>query len=336
MARYRRPLLIGLVLLLCVALGELWLYSAHRLAGYMDKRALGGVSLADLCRTSDIGGFPFRLKLSCNEFAAPLRIGDELVLFGAEEAHGEASLFSPNHILLTFSSPLVVQKSGGGALAKLRHDGMTLDIAWSLSGLSEARLDMKALDWRPETPQAGLAFNLQSLTVKAAPQVGEGPGVLRYELTGDGLNLPALQALLQKNDPVRFTLSGTVSPVPAAAPDFRAAVEDWRMKAGTVTINQLQWQAGDLSLKIDGALSLDEAHRPAGKLNVTSQGAGPLLTRLGIPVAATQVNAVLGALLGKPPAQGAKADTLSLPLTLANGQAYLGPVRLPATIAPLY
>ncbi|WP_296706285.1 DUF2125 domain-containing protein [Rhodoblastus sp.] len=336
MARYRRPLLIGLVVLLCLALGEFWLYSAHRLASYMDKRALGGVSLADLCRTSDIGGFPFRLKLSCAEFTAPVRIGDEVVLFGAEEAHGEASLFSPNHILLTLSSPLVVQKSGGGPLAKLRHDGMTLDIAWSLSGLSEARLDMKALDWRPETPQAGLAFNLQSLTAKATPQVGEGPGVMRFELTGEGLNLPALQALLQKNDLGRFTLSGKVSPVPGAAADFRAAVEDWRKKSGAVVIDQLQWQAGDLNLKIDGALSLDDAHRPVGKLNVTAEGAGPLLARLGVPVAATQVNAVLGALLGKPPAQGAKADTLSLPLTLANGQAYLGPVRLPATVPPLY
>jgi hypothetical protein len=336
MSRSRRPLLIGLVVLLCVALGEFWLYSAHRLAGYMDKRALGGVSLADLCHTSDIGGFPFRLKLSCNEFTAPVRIGDELVLFGAEDAHGEASLFSPNHILLTLSSPLVVQKSGGGPLAKLRHDGMTLDIAWALSGLSEAKLDMKSLDWRPETPQAGVAFNLQNLTATAAPQTGEGLGALRYELTGEGLAIPALQALLQKNDLGRFTLSGKVSPAPAAAADFRAALEDWRKKSGSVVIDHLQWQAGDLNLKIDGALSLDEAHRPAGKLNVTAEGAGPLLARLGVPIAATRVNAVLGALLGKPPAQGAKADTLSLPLTLANGQAYLGPVRLPATVPPLY
>ena len=117
-----------------------------------------------LCQSSDIGGFPFRLKVSCDGFAAPVRIGGENVFFGAEEAHGVASLFSPNHIQLAFSSPLVARKADGSPLAKLRHDGMVLDIAWSLSGLSQARLDMKSLDWRPESPQAGVAFNVQNLT----------------------------------------------------------------------------------------------------------------------------------------------------------------------------
>jgi hypothetical protein len=336
MARYRRPLIIGLIVLLCVAIGEFWLYSANRLASYMHERTLGGLSLADLCHSSDIGGFPFRLKLDCKEFTAPVRMGEGVVLFGAEEAHGAASLFSPNHIVLTLSSPVVMQTSAGEPLAKLRHDGMTLDIAWSLAGLSSARLDMKALDWRPETPRAGLAFNLQSLTARAEPQAGQAPGSLRYELVGDGLMIPALQTWLRQNDPARFTLAGAVTPAPAPAEDWRAAAENWRQKSGAVTIDRFQWRSGDVNLAIDGALALDEAHRPSGRLNVTAEGAGPLLARLGLPAGAARAGAVLGALLGKPAAPDAKADTLSLPLTLAGGQIYLGPVRLPATVAPLY
>jgi hypothetical protein len=336
MARYRRPLIIGLIVLLCVAIGEFWLYSANRLAGYMHERALGGMSLADLCHSSDIGGFPFRLKLDCKEFAAPVRMGGGVVLFGAEEAHGVASLLSPNHIVLTLSSPVVMQTSAGAPVAKLRHDGMTLDIAWSLGGLSSAQLDMKALDWRPETPRAGLAFHLQSLTARAEPQAGQDAGSIRYELTGDGLTMPALQTWLQQNDPALFTLAGTLTPAPAPAQDWRAAAEDWRQKSGAVTIDRFQWRSGDVNLTIDGALALDEAHRPAGKLNVRAEGAGPLMARLGLPVGAAQAGAVLGALFGKPPAPNAKADALSLPLTLAGGQIYLGPVRLPPTVGPLY
>lgn len=338
MARYRRPFIIGFLLLLCLAVGEFWLYSAHRLGDYMHKRALGGVSVADLCQSSDIGGFPFRLKVSCDGFAAPVRMGGETMFFGAEEAHGVASLFSPNHIQLTFSSPLVARKADGSPLAKLRHDGMVLDIAWSLSGLSQARLDMKSLDWRPESPQAGVAFNVQNLTATAAP-AGPDASALHYDLTGDGLTVPVLQALLQKNDLGRFSIGGAITPTPASGDDVGAAVEDWRKKSGAITIDQLQWQAGDLSLRISGALSLDDAHRPAGRLNVTAEGAGPLLARLGVPVAAAQANAILGALLGKPAQaapSGAKADSISLPLTLANGQVFLGPIRLPATVAPLY
>ncbi|WP_374546911.1 DUF2125 domain-containing protein [Rhodoblastus sp.] len=340
MARYRRRLIIGFIVLVCLAIGPFWLYSANRLAAAVHEPALGGLSIADLCQSSDIGGFPFRLKLSCNGFAAPVRVGGETLYFGAEEAHGETSLFSPDHIRLAFSSPLVAQKAGGAPLAKLRHDGMTLDIAWSLAGMVAARLDMKALDWRPESPEAGVAFNLQSLSLKAdslnPTQSGPGANVLRYELTGDGLTVPALQALLQKNDPARFTLAGTITPTPAPAATWRDAAETWRKNAGAVAVDRFEWQSGDINLRIQGALSLDDAHRPAGTLSVTAEGAGPLLARLGVPVAAAQAGAILGALLGKPQAAPAKADTLSLPLTLVNGQVLLGPIRLPVSLSPVY
>jgi hypothetical protein len=340
MARYRRPIVIALIVLLCIGLGEFWLYSANRLAGYMHRRGIMGVSVADLCESSDIGGFPFRLKLSCAHFSAPVKIGGQIVYFGAEEAHGEAGLSAPNHVLLTFSSPMVARTADGATLAKLRHDGMTLDIAWALTGLSQASLDVKALDWRPESPLAGTAFNLQSLKAELTPKADGGGNALLYALTGDGLTVPALQDLLQNNDPGRFTISGAITPPPAPSGDWRAAAEDWRKAAGTVSIDQLQWKSGELSLTVAGALGLDDAHRPMGKLNLASESAGPLLMRLGVPVNAARVNNVLGALFGgqanRPANPAAKADSLALPLTLANGQVFLGPIRLPATVSPLY
>lgn len=335
MARYRRPLLIGLVVLLCLGVGEFWLYSANQLAGYLHQRANGGVSLADLCQTSDIGGFPFRLKLSCNGFAAPLRAGDSLILAGAEEAHGEANIFSPNHILLTLSSPLVLQKSGA-PLGKLRHDGMTIDIAWTPSGLSQARLDMKSVDWRPESPEAGVAFNLQTLTATVAPQSNQNGDALRYEMTGDGLTVPTLQTLLKAKDLGRFTISGAITPPPAPAEDWRAAVEDWRQRAGAIAIDQLEWRAGDMVVRVAGAMSLDESHRPAGKLSVSAEGAGPLLASFGVPPAAIQAQNVMSALFGKAPGRENSPGALTLPLVFANGQIFLGPARLRTPLPPLY
>jgi hypothetical protein len=336
MARFRRPLLIGLILLIAVGLGEFWLYSSNRLAGYLHQRTIGGVSLADLCQTSDIGGFPFRLKLNCNGFAAPLRAGGGVIVAGAEEAQGEASLFSPDHIILTLSSPLVLREQGGAPLAKLRHDGMTIDIAWTLTGLSQARIDMKSLDWRPEQAKAGVAFNLRDLTATLAPQASQDGGALRFRVSGDGLTVPALQALLKTSDLGQFTIGGAVTPPPAPASDWRAAVEDWRQKAGAIAIDQCEWSTNDMKLRAVGALSLDDAHRPAGKLDVTAEGIGPLLTGLGLPVGAVQAQGLVNVLLGKAATQAKTPNAISLPMTLTNGQIFIGPMRVRATVLPLY
>jgi hypothetical protein len=331
-SRLLRRSLVVLIVLLCVGLGEFWLYAANSLARHMHEQAFGGAAPADFCASSDIGGFPFRLRLNCSQFSAPLRLGQSEIVAKADEARGEASIFAPNHIVLTLSSPLSLQKPDGSTLAKLRHDGMTLDLTWSAHGLDQAQIDANALDWRPEAPEAGIAFNLQKLTVLLKP-VGDA---VHLDMAGEGLTAPLLQSLLQKPDLGRFSLSGQIAPAPAATEDWRAAIEAWRAKSGAVTVEKFDWQAGDLSLRLDGALGLDDAHRPTGRLNLAAKGAGPLLARLGLPVSAAQAQNLLGALLGKPQNKPEAGDSLALPLILDKGKIYLGPLRLSATLEPLY
>lgn len=332
-SRFLRRLFIGLILALCLGVGEFWLYAAHQLGRYVNEQSFGGASLADFCASSDIGGFPFRLRLSCDNFSAPMRTAQGDILAKAEEAHGEASVFAPNHIVLTLSSPIVLLKPDGAPLAKLRHDGMTLDFTWSTHGLEAADLAIASLDWRPEAPQAGLAFNVQKLTARTKPLAD---GALHFDLAGEGLTAPLVQKWLQKTDLGHFEISGRIAPAPRQTGDWRTAVEDWRRQAGVVGIDTFDWQAGDLDLHADGALSLDDAHRAAGRLNVAAKGAGPILTRLGLPVSAAQAQNLISALLGKPAAKAGGDGAISLPLVLAKGQVFLGPLRLPATLAPLY
>ena len=106
-----------------------------------------------------------------------------------------ASIFAPNHIILTLSSPLNLQKAGGAPLARLRHDGLTLDVAWKASGLDKASLDVAALDWRPDSPEAGIAFNLQTLTAQAAWLSNPTGGAVHFDFVGDGLTAPVVQSL---------------------------------------------------------------------------------------------------------------------------------------------
>ncbi|WP_294538213.1 DUF2125 domain-containing protein [uncultured Rhodoblastus sp.] len=333
-SRLLRRLGLGLVLLVCLAIGPFWLYSANRLAAYMDQKTFGDASVADFCASSDIGGFPFRLRVKCGGFSAPLSIGQNDVLAKVEQARGEASIFSPGHLSMSLSSPVSLQKPDGSVFAKLRHDGLTLDVAWSRAKLDKANLDVAALDWRPESNDAGVAFNLQKLSAQLQPLREEG--ALRFDLAGEGLTSPLLQALIQKSDLGHFALKAKISPAPAPAADWRAALDLWRQNAGAVAIEQFDWQAGELALRIDGTLALDEAHRPSGRLTLAAKGAGPLLTRLGVPAFAAQAQNIIGALLGKPAAQPEDRDAIVLPLVLAKGQVFLGPLRLPASLAPLY
>jgi hypothetical protein len=329
-------ILIGLTLLVCLGVGETWLYAANSLGRHMHQQTFGGASLADFCASSDVGGFPFRLRMTCSRFSAPVRTAQGDILAKADEARGEASIFAPNHIVLTLSSPIVLLRPDGGPLAKLRHDGMTLDIAWTGSGLDKADLDIHALDWRPEAPEAGIAFNMQE--VRAQEQLLQGDA-LHFDLAGDGVTAPLVQQWLQKSDLGHFTASGRITPAPRLTGNWRAAIEDWRQKSGAVAIDSFDWRAGDLSLQLDGALALDDSHRALGKLKFSASGAGPILTSMGIPASAAQVQNVIGALLGRPATTstaGGGGDRIAMPLVMANGQVSLGPLRLPVVLAPLY
>jgi len=331
----RRRWLFGLFLVVSLVVGEFWLYAASRLGGYMHQKTFGGSSLADFCDSSDIAGFPFRLRLSCAGFSAPLRSGSGDIIVKAMEAHGVASIFAPNHIILTLSSPLDLQKADGAPLARLRHDGLTLDVAWKSSGLDKASLDIAALDWRPDAPGAVIAFNLQKLMAQVTWLASPPGGSVHFDFVGDGLTAPVLQSLLNKNDLGNFSLSGDLRPAPDMATDLRAAAEDWRQKPGAINIDKFEWRTADASLTINGALAVDEMHRPAGRLNLAATG--PILTQLGLPAGVAQAQNLIGALFGKPAAAKAEGgNTIALPLTLAKGQVFLGPIRLPLALAPLY
>jgi hypothetical protein len=338
----RRRWLFGLFLLVSLGVGEFWLYAANRLGGYLHEKTFGGASLADFCDSSAIAGFPFRLRLTCSNFTAPLRTGGADIIVRAEEAHGQASIFAPSHIVLTLSSPLSLQKADGSPFAKLRHDGLTLDVVWTRSGLDRASLDVAALDWRPDVPEAGVAFNVQKLAAFADWVPSADGDSVRFDVNADGLTAPVLQALLNQSDLGRVTVGGVLHPAPAMAANLRAAAEDWRQKSGSLGIERLDWRLGDAKLSAEGALSLDESHRPAGRLNLAATRAGPLLSRLGLPPAIAQAQVLIGALFGKPAAAptaepGAQDEsTLKLPLILARGQVSLGPMRLPFVLTPLY
>lgn len=326
----RRSVFIGVFLAIGVSFGLFWLYAAQKLGDFLHQPLAGGQTLADLCESSDIGGFPFRLKLGCRHLVAPIRIGGKNLFIGMDEARGAASVMAPGHVVLTLSSPILLRDDKGEDFGSLRHDGLTLDLSFDRKGLAAARLDGAAVDWRPDLPQAGIALHSAQLTAEAS-RAEDGVG---FSTQARDVVAPALQNLLNDRNPGQFALTGVLAPAPDPALAGAAALDDWRDRKGALRLDSLNWQSGAFALNITGALALDDQHRLTGKLNLSTQGGGPLLAALGVPSGALQAGNLLDALLGAP--KNPNPNGLDLTVTLVNGRVAVGPLRLPLRLDPLY
>jgi hypothetical protein len=339
LSRLSSRIVLGVAAVLTLGVSLAWLYAAQKLGDYLHQPAFNGATLTDFCGASEIGGFPFRLKLTCNGFKAPLASGDGALVFTADEVKGAANLWSPDHVTLSFSSPVALRGAKGG-FAKLRHDGATLEFVWDDErGLTQAAVNGRALDWRPEVLEAGPAFNAQALRFAARPSSRDGVQSLRVEAGADGLTAPLLQSLLGNSAPNDIAVAGDLFPLLPPNDDWRQALEDWRQAEGTARIDKGEWRWGALTAQFAAALSLDEAHRLAGTVKVNARGAGRLAARLGLPLAPGAANALLGALLGQKPPEKAQDkpgdDSIDLTVRLAQGGVFLGPLKV-GVLTPLY
>ena len=71
-----------------------------------------------------------------------------------------------------------------------------------------------------------------------------------------------------------------------------------------------------------GAFGLDDAPRPAGRLDLNLTGFGPVMQRMGLGLG--------------PLGSGGQTGTLRLPVNVERGRASIGPLRLPFVLNPLY
>jgi hypothetical protein len=151
---------------------------------------------------------------------------------------------------------------------------------------------------------------------------------LSASLTLDGIALPA--AVPPLGDTVEriattLAIKGTIPGGPR-----RQALAAWRDDGGTLELQSFALVWGKLALDAKGTVALDAALQPLGALTATIRGYGEIIDALvatGDLKAgdAALVNVGLG-LLAKPAPDG--QYQLDAPLTLQNGQAYLGPVPL--------
>lgn len=293
------------------------------------------------CRDRRVGGYPFRIEVRCASLTlTSSRWGDE-VKIDAGPAVAVAQIWTPGHIILQMTGPMLASLPQG---RKAALDWKALGASLHLSGLAFERFSLvlgepvltvtepgqdAAETWRANAAEAHLRPN---------PQRFSSDGTVDLAVNAKGGVLPALEVLVGNGQLADLDLQASLSRALSFRRGFNPdALEAWRTAGGILDVTKLVLVKGPTRLEASGQVTLDEAHRPAGKVVAAVAGIDRIA---GIKVGG--LTAGLGALLGGRTGEGGQSNTAAglsplPPLVLREGRVFLGPLRLPLQpLQPLY
>jgi hypothetical protein len=264
------------------------------------------------CPGRAVGGFPFRIEVSCASLA--LSASDGPIAVEGTWRLLEASIRT---------TPDSLQRASVAAN----------NAAFRLTGLTDSDLILSA----------------QRLETHLRPDPARtAEGAYDWSMSAANFSVPGLDLLIGGAEPADLDLDLTVTQGrDVAARPLKDELERWRRAGGRLEIARLVLAKGPRRIEGKGEFGLDDAHRPQGRAELAAAGVeGFLGTVLGARTAAAA--ALLGALRGKPaepaPAQpgearrGANPGLTPLPpLRIEGGRVQLGPLPIPGIrVPPLY
>ena len=267
---------VALLLLLAAGYALYWRSSADALAERLDNlnghEVMPGITFA--FAQKDVGGFPFRLDvvLSGVTFAEKTAGGE--TAWRAENIALHMLSYGPNHFLFEAAGLQTIDWPGGDGRQHVWYvqPGTARASAMLRDGkLAQFDLDLVATEFEDANPKAPtdskitadrIQFHLRTdgtsaldvaLNIEGARI---GMGFLPY--LGPELPLVSAEGKLSQAQAFANLLAGTGT--------LASALESWRKANGTFDISDLTLNWGDVQARGNTQLSLDEAHRPKGKV----------------------------------------------------------------------
>jgi hypothetical protein len=303
------------------------------------------------CRDRTIGGYPFRLEVTCSELT--LARGPATAAFG--RVLSVAQVYNPRHVITEIAGPLKATDGGSALEGSWRLLQTSVHVAGDGLGRASLAMDGGAFRGRGAGP-AGVPVDFQASAerleahLRPDPARGGPEGAYDVAIRADKALIPALDPLLGGAEPADLFANAVVTQVPAFAtssgPD---GLERWRTAGGRIEVERLHVAKGARRLELKGRLGLDDLHRPTARLDVQAAGLEGLVASLTGGRAPGAADALLGLLTGggrpRPEAPGTapgqKPGEPALrplpPLTLENGRVLLGPFPIPGVrLNPVY
>lgn len=324
-----------LLLLVAVAWSVAWFLIRNRAVETLDGwlAAEARIGREWTCADRTVAGYPFRIEIVCETLT--LKQGPVTASFGRTEAI--AQVYQPRLIIAEVAGPLRV--SDGRVTVQGQWDLLQASIHAAQSGLQRLSIAANAPRFTVTglTPQE-IATSGQRLELHLRPNPSRA-AEQAYDaaLSVKQAKIPVLDMLIGGAEPT--DLNADVTATRAAGFQARPLAEEferWRRAGGTLDILMLSAAKGSRRVEAKGSLSLDEQHRPTGKLNLAAAGLDGLL---GNVMGNRTGGALLGALLGQNPrAQSQNSGQPQLtplpPLTLDNGFLAMGPFVIPSVKLP--
>lgn len=350
--RGRIGLFLPYILLALVVVGwsGAWFWIRGRADGEIDawmaREAAAGRTWN--CQDRSLTGFPFRLELRCA--AVTLSRSDGRFRLGPATA--VAQIYQPRLVVFESQGPFHVEQGD-----------LTGDASWTAlqgsfhaaaEGFTRASLvvDGPKVNVSGAEPQPiSVTGRHLELHARPSPARFESDGAVDVNLQLAEAAVPALDALAGSSAPVDASLDATIGRATVLGTGAVAKeLEKWRRAGGLLQIVSLSLAKGDQHIQARGQIALDEAHRPAGQIDLRAAGVDALIgsvvgQRFGSKEGAL-VGQLVGGLLGlgrgaprpdqAPAGSGPPLKPLP-PLKLVDGQVLFSGFPIPnLRIPPLY
>ena len=367
-ARLRKRRYIGTLILFLALVGGwsyLWYYATGKaevaIDGWRAREAKAGRIYT--CGSQSIGGYPFRIEVTCDKAAAVFRSNQPPVEIKTSGILVAAQLYQPTLLISDFYGPLTI--------ADLGH-APNIIVNWKLA--------QSSLRGTPSAPERiSLVFDqpvVERINGNNRQSVLKAQHIeVHGRLAGGSVtNKPIIETVLR----IRAAAAPELHPAAAMPIDadittllrglndfspkpWSARFRELQAVDGRVDITQARVQQGDTIAVGDGTLSLNTSGRLQGQLRVTVANIEPFLAAVGTPQVvqnSPDMDRLSGALdrllpgLGNVARQQATSSNLSrginllgeqttlegkravtLPLRFDDGSVFLGPIWIGNTPA---
>jgi hypothetical protein len=360
----RYVILVFVVLAVIAGWTGFWKFASDRaqqtIDGWRAREAKSG-RIYD-CGSQRVGGFPFRIEVTCDRASAVFRSNEPPIELKADSLLVVAQVYQPGLIISEFRGPLTVGETGKQP-----------------EFLASWKLAQSSVRGTPAAPQrASLVFDdpvidrfssgarqnlLRARHIEVHGRIAEGSvtnkPVIEVALQLDQASSPALHPAAAQ--PIDATATARLRGLNDFSPKpWAARFREIQAADGRIDITQVRIQQGDILAVGAGALSINGNGRLEGQLRITMAGLEQFLAAIGAQQkiqASPHMDKLVGALdrlapgLGDVARQQAGANlsaginmlgeqttlegkrAVTLPLRFTDGAAFLGPIPIGSTPA---